>query len=78
MMTATRARARCAPYTASTANAIADPMSVAWRDSAHRVAILMIASRDAFEIGDVLICHQGDEDHPREPGAFELQPPLTD
>jgi hypothetical protein len=42
---------------------ILDSQLAATPQEANRVAIMMLASRDVFEIGDMLSCRRADEDH---------------
>jgi hypothetical protein len=59
----------------SNRNAVLDAQLAATPEEANRVAIMMLASRDVFDIGDVLICLRADGDSPHEQGAPNLLPP---
>jgi hypothetical protein len=43
---------------------VLDTQLAATPQEANRVAIMMLASRDVFDIGDVLICLRADGDNP--------------
>jgi hypothetical protein len=47
--------------TLSNGDAVLDSQVVATSQEANRVAIMMIASRDAFDAGDTLTCRRADE-----------------
>jgi hypothetical protein len=50
--------------TLSNRGAVLDTQLAATPQEANRVAIMMLASRDVFDIGDVLICLRADGDNP--------------
>jgi hypothetical protein len=64
--------------TLSNRGEVLDSQLAATPQEANRVAIMMIASRDAFDIGDVLTCHRTDDVSSPEPDAFDLPLPLSD
>jgi hypothetical protein len=47
--------------TLSNGDAVLDSQVAATPQEANRVAIMMIASRDAFDAGDTLTCRRADE-----------------
>jgi hypothetical protein len=47
--------------TLSNGNDVLDTQLAATPQEANRVAIMMIASRDAFDIGDTLTCQQAED-----------------
>ena len=47
--------------TLSNGNDVLDVQVAATPQEANRVAIMMIASRDAFDVGDTLTCRRADE-----------------
>jgi hypothetical protein len=47
----------------TSAREVVDTQTAATPQEANRVAIMMIASRDAFEAGDSLICRRVGEGH---------------
>ena len=47
--------------TLSNADDILDSQVAATPQEANRIAIMMIASRDAFDVGDTLTCRRADE-----------------
>ena len=53
---------------------IVDNQVAASPQEANRVAIMMIASRDAFEAGDTLTCRRADEPKSDEPKSATLVP----
>lgn len=61
--------------TPSNREQIIDTQVAATPQEANRVAIMMLASRDVFDIGDVLICLRADGDNPHGHGPFDLLPP---
>lgn len=50
--------------TLSNGEEVHDSQLAATPQEANRVAIMMIASRDAFDAGDTLTCRRADEDTP--------------
>lgn len=48
----------------SNGDEVLDLQVTATPKEANRVAIMMIASRDAFDVGDTLTCRRADEDTP--------------
>jgi hypothetical protein len=64
--------------TLSNRGAVLDTQLAATPQEANRVAIMMLASRHVFDIGDVLICLRADGDNPHEHGPFDILPPLSD
>jgi hypothetical protein len=64
--------------TLSNRGEVLDTQLAATPQEANRVAIMMLASRDVFDIGDVLICLRADGDNPYGHGPFDLLPSLTD
>ena len=57
--------------TLSNADEVLDSQVAATPQEANRVAIMMIASRDAFDAGDTLTCRRADE----APGATPVPGP---
>ncbi len=57
--------------TLSNGDEVLDTQTAATPQEANRVAIMMIASRDAFDAGDTLTCRRADEsqDAPLVPGG---------
>jgi hypothetical protein len=47
--------------TLSNGDDVLDSEVAATPQEANRVAIMMIASRDAFDVGDTLVCRRADE-----------------
>jgi hypothetical protein len=64
--------------TLSSRGEVLDTQLVATPQEANRVAIMMLASRDVFDIGDVLICLRTDGDNPHGHDPFDLLLPLMD
>jgi hypothetical protein len=64
--------------TLSNRGAVLDTQLAATPQEANRVAIMMLASRDTSDIGDVLICLHAVGESPHEDGPFDLLPPLMD
>jgi hypothetical protein len=64
--------------TLSNRGAVLDTQLAATPQEANRVAIMMLASRDVFDIGDVLICLRADGDSPLGNAPSDLLPPLFD
>jgi hypothetical protein len=50
--------------TLSNGDEVLDIQVAATPQQANRVAIMMIASRDAFDVGDTLTCRRADADAP--------------
>jgi hypothetical protein len=64
--------------TLSNRGEVLDTQLAATPQEANRVAIMMLASRDVFDVDDVLICLRADGDNPHGHGPFDLLPPLLD
>jgi hypothetical protein len=60
--------------TLSNRGAVLDTQLAATPQEANRVAIMMLASRDVFDIGDVLICLRADEPGARDPSGLHDLP----
>jgi hypothetical protein len=52
-----------------------DAQLAATPEEGDRVAIMMLRSRDVFDVGDVLICLRADGDRPHGQRALERLPP---
>jgi hypothetical protein len=64
--------------TLSNRGEVLDTQLAATPQEANRVAIMMLASRDVSDIGDVLICLRTDGDNPHGHDPFDLLLPLMD